>query len=321
MFRGGVHFTTLPPRLVTIDTTTGQAIASLTLAGCGTATGVAVRNDGLRVFVSCSVTSTSGAVLVIDPVAKQVVATRTFPQSATGVAVTPAGDRLVVPMIMASAEVLDAASLATVGTIAGTGTVPFAGGTLYGNQHPVFVSADGAKAYLTEALETSGRVVVVNLFTFTIGATIDFSSDNVTDIALTGNGAKLVVGHVTSRLSIVNTASDTVDAVVPIAGGASSAPLAAVAADGGARGFMAASSGVQVIDLASHSVTGQLPPTGAGPLAMNPAADRLSAEIRSTGAAGSTGMVASVNATTGVMVSSAIVRGASSTLSVRSPLR
>ena len=196
VFRGGVHLTTLPPRLVTIDTTSGQAIASLTLTGCGTSTGVAASTDGLRVFVSCSGTLTSGAVLVIDPVAKQILATRTFTTTPGGVAVTPAGDRLVVPMVSAPAQVIDAVSLATLGTVAGTGTV-------FGNQHPALVSADGTKAYLAESLRLRrpGKVVV-NLFDFTITTVLDFSTVIVTGFALTGSGGGLLVGQ--RDLEVVN---------------------------------------------------------------------------------------------------------------------
>ena len=292
VFRGGIHFTTLPTRLVTIDPVAGQAIASLTLSGCAEATGVAVRTDGVRVFVSCSAGLAPGSVLVIDPVAKQIVATRTFASAAGGVAVTPAGDRLVVSLVGGTAEVLDAASLATIGTI-NVGAVP-------GTVSPVLVSNDGATAYIAQPLTTSGRLVVASLTGFTVVTTIDFAIDNISDIALTADGARLVVGHRSAKMSIVNTATNSVTATVALPGNSAAQ---GVAADAGTRGFATAPSGVQAVTLASGTIAAELPPAGAAALGMSAPRDRLYA------ARPSTSLLTSVNPTTGTVVSSSVVKG------------
>lgn len=208
IFRGQ-HLTQFPTsRLVTIDPASGQAIASLWLTGCTNATGLAVRSDGLRVFVSCA---SQGPVVAVDPVAKQIVATRPFPQVAGGVAITPSGDRLVVPIGGGlPAEVLDATSLTTIGTITGSG------GFVSGNQQPVVISNDGLTAYIAESLSSSGRLLVASLAGFTVTNTIDFGADNISAIALTGDGSRLVVRHHNGKVSIVATGTNTVEGTVTL---------------------------------------------------------------------------------------------------------
>ena len=86
-FFNGLHFTqTDPARLVTIDAVTGQAIASLMLPGCNQAKGVAVRPDGLRVYVACE--GQMRGVLAVDPVAKEIVGSRVLAAAPGGVAIT-----------------------------------------------------------------------------------------------------------------------------------------------------------------------------------------------------------------------------------------
>ena len=287
------YLTTLPTRLVTIDPVAGQAIASLTLTGCADATGVAVRTDGVRVFVSCSAGLLAGSVLVIDPVAKQIVTTRTFASAAGGVALTPAGDRLIVPLAGGTAEVLDPASLATIGTI-NVGAVP-------GAVTPVLVSNDGATAYIAQPLTASGRLVVASLTGFTVVTTIDFGTDNISGIALTGDGARLIVGHQALKVSIVNTATNSVTATVPVP--SQSLPTRGVAADAGSRGFVTSFDSVQVINLASGAIAGEIPRANTNALGMSATRDRLYA------AESFASLLTSVNPNTGTVVSSAVVKG------------
>jgi len=71
----GVPFVAVAQAQPYVYAITGNGVfrgGSLTLSGCGTSTGVAVRNDGLRVYVSCA--QAGGALLVIDRVAKQIIA-------------------------------------------------------------------------------------------------------------------------------------------------------------------------------------------------------------------------------------------------------
>jgi DNA-binding beta-propeller fold protein YncE len=65
----------LTPRLVTVDSATGEAISSLSLFSCFRPTDVTVAPDGTRVYVSCdnSQGPASGRIVVVDPATKQVL--------------------------------------------------------------------------------------------------------------------------------------------------------------------------------------------------------------------------------------------------------
>jgi DNA-binding beta-propeller fold protein YncE len=305
LFRG-IHVTSLPARLVTIDPASGEAIASLTLPGCLNAYGVAVRSDGLRVFVACGASGTTGAVFVIDPVAKQVVATRTLPGIAGGIAVTPAGDRLVVLLINApgGSQVLDATSLTTLGNIAAP--------VSFGNVHRVV--ATNTTAYFEQSLRLSGAVIVASLADFTVTTTIDLGVDNVLDIAVTGDGSRLIVVSGNNKVSIVDTATNTVMTTLN-AGDPSGFGGFGVAADAGARAYVSGTPGISTIDLPTGTFGTVLPPAGRGVLTINPDGTRLYAAP-----ADATSTVSTIDIQAGTVLASAIVKGgtfdlATSTLS------
>lgn len=263
-FFNGLHFTqTDPARLVTIDAVTGQAIASLMLPGCNQAKGVAVRPDGLRVYVACE--GQMRGVLAVDPVAKEIVGSRVLAAAPGGVAITPSGDRLVVPTRSDRTEVLDAVSLSTIATIVTGGD--------FEERIPVVISPDGSTAYFARTnLEllrgAASRVIFGNLTNFT-ATDIRLEPPGAGALALTPDGSRLVVGG--QVVSIVNTATRAVvaayDPPQTLVG------MVAVAADA-TRAYVGEST-LLVIDLASGALTAEWPVAGAAALELSPAGDRL----------------------------------------------
>ena len=263
-FFNGLHFTqTDPARLVTIDAATGQAIASLTLPGCNQARGLAVRADGLRVYVACE--GMARGVVAVDPVGKQIVGTRALTAAPGGIAITASGDRLVVPTRSDRAEVLDAVSLSTIATIIT--------GSDFEERIPVVISPDSSTAYFARTnlgllRGAASRVIFGSLTDFT-ATDMRLVPPGAGALALTPDGSRLVVGG--QVVSIMNTATRTVvatyDPVQTLIG------MVAVAADA-TRAYVAETS-LLVIDLASGALTAEWPIASAGALELSPAGDRL----------------------------------------------
>ena len=253
-----------------------------------------VRADGLRVYVACE--GLLRGVLVVDPVAKQIVGTRVIEGAPGGIAITPSGDRLVVPARDDRAEILDAVSLTTIGTIGLAGD--------FADRIPVVISPDASTAYFSRtSLDASRKpnaaVIVASLADLTT-TTIGLSATSAGAIALTPDGSRLVVGG--DAMAIVDTATRAVVATYHPVG---TAGLSAMAADAtrayASRGSGLQAPGVLAIDLASATLVAELPPP-AVPLALelSPAGDRLYA------ADGSAFSV--INPATGGVIASGVAR-------------
>jgi hypothetical protein len=263
------HFTTTTfARLVTIDVSTGQAVASLTLP-CNEARGVAVRADGLRVYVACH--GSLQGVLAIDPVAKQIVGSRTLTAAPGGIAITPSGDRLVVPTRATHAEVLDATSLSTIATINTGGD--------FEERIPVVIAPDASTAYISRTSVdiprgAASRVIFANLSDFT-ATDLRLSPPSAGALALSPDGSRLVVGG--QVVSILSTATRTVAATYDPT--QVQVGMFAIAADT-TRAYVA-NGAVLMVDLASGGLIGELP-IAATALEMSAAGDRLFAASAST---------------------------------------
>jgi hypothetical protein len=78
-------------RMFTFDAATGETITSLPLPMCCSPTGIVARPDGTRAYVGCTnIAHTTGLLLEVDPVARQVLASRSFPLPITMALIHPA---------------------------------------------------------------------------------------------------------------------------------------------------------------------------------------------------------------------------------------
>jgi DNA-binding beta-propeller fold protein YncE len=274
----GSVFIPLAPRLVTFDTATGEALTSLTLTRCGTPTGIAVKPDGSRVYVTCaaqgSVQAGLDSVLAIDPGAKQIVGTVTFAAAdPTAIAVTPDGLRAVVALTTAPGQTptpsTEAAAVIDLASLTVTATVP-----LLPKPAGVAVAPDGARAYVTTGGGTTGSVEVIDLASLNVVSSIALSA-RATGIAISADGARLAV--VTSpHVTVIPTSTLAAEGTIPVSVGTASPhgatefAITHIAMDaGGTRGYVpvgfsfnsANPAGVKVLDLDARTVVATLPPS------------------------------------------------------------
>jgi YVTN family beta-propeller protein len=312
-FFRGVEIVPLTPRLVTVDTATGEAISSLSLFSCFRPTDVTVAPDGTRVYISCdnSQGPASGRIVVVDPATKQVVEELSFASAAPrAVAVTPDGSRLLIALSDDTVRVFDRVSLLPIVDVpAGPGA-------------KIVVAPDSSRAYISSPGETVSAVKVLDLNTYTIADSISVGAGSA-GLAISSDATRVVVTNAgDGSLSVISTATHTVDATIPIADPSAGQQIQQVAVNPTGSiawvpvlSFGSVQPSVKVVDLTSNTVTSSLPPFFGLGIAASATGDRL---FVSTRPADQTSVV-TVDPVAGSVISSALVRGGPQHLAVAPP--
>lgn len=236
----------LPSALAVMDTRTDSLVDFHTMTQ--SLNGIAVNPAGTRVYGT-----TQGALVVMDPVTDATLGTIPVGASDGDIAIAPSGTQAYVADSSGtgSVHVVDTAAQAV------TATVP-AGG------HGLALSPDGTRLYSTGP---GGVLSVIDTATDTVVATVACGTSSGY-VAVDGTGAHAYVTDWTTRsLYVVDTATNSVTATIPLTSGNSS-PTRVVVNPAGTTAYVGEGPGgeVLVVDLPSGTVTRTLP-VGTGILA------------------------------------------------------
>lgn len=255
------------PVLHVIDATTHTRLPPIALNGpSGTSwSGVAVNLAGDRVYVA---NRNQGYVAVVDPAAGTVVSTIAVGSSPGALLVNPQGTRLYVANTDGTLSVIDTSTHTVLHTLALPGspsgmTINAQGTRLYvsssQNNHVqvidlvghtvlatvplsvspfgVVLSRDGSKLYVSDYTLGNAQLQVLDTATHAVLSTVAVGSRS-TGVGISPDGQRVVVSNfISANLSVIDTASDTVLATVPVpnlngpltgafVGGPNSAPVA-----------------------------------------------------------------------------------------------
>jgi YVTN family beta-propeller protein len=292
----GLNIVPLPPRLIAFDAATSQALNSLDLTCQGAALGI--KPDGTRIYVGCS----NGAMLVIDPAAKAIVATVSLSSLALrAVAVTPNGQRVLVAGEDGMLRVVDTGSLTILATV--DLGAPAAG---------VAPSPDNTRAYVTTHTGGAGVLRFVDIANGTIANTVTVGLVP-SGVAVTPSGGRaLVVNSGSGTVSVIDTVAASIVTNVTIPAGTNQIDRVDI---DGAFAYIAvrlptnqADRGIRILDLATNALTGFFAINGPSAALPNSAAGRL--YVRSP-VFFSRQMVQSLDIATGVVLASGQVQGGS----------
>ena len=265
---GKVYVTNLGNNSVSvIDTATNTVTATIPVASGPV--GVAVTPGGSKVYVANDGANT---VSVIDTASNTVIATIPGGIHPYGVAASPDGSKVYVtneggaitfPAPPATVSVIDTAT----NTVTATITV----GPLNADAPGVAVTPDGSKVYVTN--EQSNSVSVIDTATNAVTATIPTgpvcqgnngcSTSGPIGVAVSPDGSKVYVANAVGTVSVIDTATNTVTATIPVGSG----PFGVAVSPDGSKVYVANGVGtVSVIDTATNTVTATIP-VGVEPLA------------------------------------------------------
>jgi WD40 repeat protein len=300
-FADGLNIVPLPPRLISFDAATSQAINSLDLTCQGSSLGI--KPDGTRLYLGCS----NGALLVIDPAAKAIVTTVSLSSlRLTSIAVTPNGQRVLVTGDDGMLRVVDTASLTTLATV-GLGAPGV----------DVASSPDNTRAYVTTrsgGSQVPSVLRIVDITNGTIANTVTVGTLPV-GVAVTPNGERaLVVNFGSGTVSVVDTMVASIVTTVTIPSGTEQITSVEIDAPGAFAYIPVnlpanqADRGIRILDLATNTLTGFFAINAPAAALPNAAAARL--YVRSPSFF-SRQMVQSLDIGTGMVLASGQVQGGS----------
>jgi YVTN family beta-propeller protein len=183
-----------------IDTATNTVIATVPV-GRGP-TGVAVHPDGQKIYVA---NGDDQSVSVIQTVTNTVIATVPVGVFPIGVAVHPAGTRVYVANHSGSMSVIDTATNTVITTV-----------PMQGEPVGVAVTPNGREVYVGNFV--SDTVSVVDTATNMVTATVPLGDVAVWGVAVTPNGQEVYVATNRQRVVVLDTATHTPIATIPVLG-------------------------------------------------------------------------------------------------------
>ena len=196
-----------------IDTGTNTVVDTISVGVFSL--GVAITPDGSRVYVT---TDESGPIMVIDTATRMVVSTIPAPGGfkPLGVVIAPDGTRAYVEDQSEFLNIIDTASNTLVAHI------------LQSVLHDALtITPDGTRIYASTP--TSTTVSVIATSTNAVVNSIPLGNNSPTDSAVTPDGARLYLTHVQNTASVIDTATNTLVAMIPNIGCPGSAHRIAIA--------------------------------------------------------------------------------------------
>jgi YVTN family beta-propeller protein len=169
---------------------------------------LALNSDGSRLYVSNNDFLPGGSVSVIDPGTTGIVGTILVGSRPSGVAISPASDRLYVST-SDGLYIVDTATLGTIATVAEPVVFP----------REIVFTPDGARAYVT-SWNSSGfpsTVWIIDVATSTRTGTVVLPgiSNSPQGLAITPDGTRVYVAH-NDAVAVIDTATNAITANIPM---------------------------------------------------------------------------------------------------------
>lgn len=178
-----------------------------TIAITGKPANLVFSPDGTRLYVANGSTGSGDSISVIDPQTNTVVASVSVSNGPSDLSFNPQGTRLYVTHPQSNVlSVIDTTNNSLVSSL-----------PLSFSPVSVVVSRDGSKLYVSDYTFNGAKVAVFDTRTNTLLRSIPVG-DRSTGIAITPDGSTvLVVNFLSNNVSVIDTATDTVTATVPVA--------------------------------------------------------------------------------------------------------